>query len=153
VFAGAGVALALFSQGWIRLRRRGRVDLASVGRALVFGLGVGVAVLALVSPLDAIGEDSLLSAHMLQHVLVGDVAPALLVVGLRGPLAFFFLPAAVLSSLARRWALRRVLGVFLRPKVSFGIWALSLGVWHVPAAYDYALANPLVHTLEHVSLM
>jgi putative membrane protein len=153
VLAAAGVALTLFCQGWIRLRRRGRADLAGLDRVLVFGLGVAVATLALVSPLDAIGEDYLLSAHMLQHVLVGDVAPALLVVGLRGPLTFFFVPAPVLRPLARRRALRRSLAALLRPEVSFGVWALSIGLWHVPAAYDYALANPLVHTLEHLSFM
>jgi len=153
VLAGAGVALVLFAQGFVRLRRRGRADLAGLGRGAVFALGVAIATLALVSPLDAIGEDSLLSAHMLQHVAIGDVAPALLVVGLRGPLTFFWLPAAVLGPLARRRPLRRLLGWLLRPKVSFGIWALSLGLWHVPAAYDYALTHQLVHDLEHVSFM
>ena len=149
VLAGAGVALVLFAQGFKRLRRRGR---ASSDRAVLFGLGVAVATLALVSPLHEISE-SLLAGHTLQHVLLGDVAPALVVLALRGPLTFFVLPPFVLRSLARRRALRRVLALLLRPKVSFSVWALSLGLWHVPAAYDYALTHPLAHELEHVSFM
>jgi cytochrome c oxidase assembly factor CtaG len=150
VLAGAGVALAFFAQGWVRLRRRGR---AGWDRAALFCLGVAVATLALVSPLHEIGETSLLSAHMLQHVALGDIAPALLVVALRGPLTFFFLPADVLRTLARVRPLRRALSWLLRPKVSFGVWALTLGLWHMPAAYDYALTHPLAHELEHVSFM
>ncbi len=56
----------------------------------------------LVSPLDAAGERYLLSAHMLQHVLVGDAAPALMLLALRGPLLFFAVPAAALRVCARR---------------------------------------------------
>jgi hypothetical protein len=44
-------------------------------------------------PLDEAGDGYLLSAHMLQHVLIGDAAPALALVALRGPLLFFLLPA------------------------------------------------------------
>ena len=119
---------------------------------MLFGLAVAVATLALVSPLHEVSE-STLSGHMLQHVLLGDIAPALLVVALRGPLTFFFLPANVLRPLARRRRLRRMLAWLLRPKVSFSVWAVSLGLWHIPAAYDYALTQPLVHVLEHVSFM
>jgi cytochrome c oxidase assembly factor CtaG len=90
---------------------------------------------------------------MLQHVLIGDVAPALLVLGLRGPLAFFLVPARVLRVLGRRRAVRRALAWLLRPEVGFGVWALSLGLWHIPGAYDYALAHPLAHDVEHVSFM
>ncbi len=150
VLAGAGVALAFFAQGWLRLRRRSR---AGWDRAALFCLGIAVATLALVSPLHEIGEASLLSAHMLQHVALGDIAPALLVVALRGPLTFFFLPAALLRRLARLRPLRRALSLLLRPRVGFGVWALTLGLWHVPAAYDYALTHPLAHELEHVSFM
>jgi len=150
VLAGAGVALAFFAQGWLRLRRRSR---AGWDRAALFCLGIAVATLALVSPLHEIGEASLLSAHMLQHVELGDIAPALLVVALRGPLTFFFLPAALLRRLARLCPLRRALSLLLRPRVGFGVWALTLGLWHVPAAYDYALTHPLAHELEHVSFM
>jgi cytochrome c oxidase assembly factor CtaG len=151
VLAGAAVTLALCAQGWLRLRRRGRTDLAGAGRAVLFLLGVTIATVALVSPLDELGEERSLAAHMLQHVAVGDVAPALLVVAIRGPLVFFVLPAAVARFVARRRGLRRGLGTLLDPRAAFAVWALALGLWHVPAAYDYALAHPLAHRLEHLS--
>ena len=101
VLAAAAVAPALFAQAFLRLRGRGRADHTGWDRAALFGLGVAVLTLALVSPLDAAGEDYLLSAHMLQHVAVGDLAPALLVTAVRGPLVFFLLPQRLLRALAR----------------------------------------------------
>jgi cytochrome c oxidase assembly factor CtaG len=110
-------------------------------------------VLPLVSPLDEAGDERLLSAHMLQHVLIGDAAVALLVVALRGPLVFFLLPPPVLRPLAAFRPLRAFLGVLLRPLVSLALWAAALLVWHVPGIYDYAAAHPAVHDLEHVSFV
>jgi cytochrome c oxidase assembly factor CtaG len=151
VLVAAAIALLLFAQAFVRLRRRGRKDHAAWSRAFLFSGGLAILTLALVSPLDAVGEEYLLSAHMLQHVLVGDAAPALLLVALRGPLVFFFLPARILSPLARLGRLRRVLAFLLRPRIAFALWVLAFGAWHIPAAYDAALAHPLVHDLEHAS--
>ena len=89
VLAGAAFALVLFGQALVRLRRRGRKDHAGWDRAALFALAVTLGTLALISPLDYIGEEYLLSAHMFQHVVIGDLAVALAVVALRGPLTFF----------------------------------------------------------------
>ena len=99
VLAGAVVALALYAQASVRLRRRGRR-----AHPFLFATGVAVGALAVVSPLDAVAEDQLLSAHMAQHLLLGDVAPILIVLGLRGPVSFFLLPALALR-LAMRGAM------------------------------------------------
>src|SRR5581483_1892555 len=107
-----------------RLRRRAPAH-ATVSRAALFGAGLAATLLALVSPVDAVGEDQLLSAHMLQHLLLGDLGP-------------FLLPAPVLQAVARG-PLRRLLSTLLRPRVSLAIWLASIGAWHVPAAYDAAL--------------
>jgi len=147
--AAAVVAGALFAQAFYRLRARGRSDLAGWDRAALFLAGLAVALGALVSPLDRLASGELLSAHMLQHVLVGDVAPALLLVALRGPLLFFLLPARVLAPLARSRAVRTLLRTLIRPPAAFALWAANLAVWHVPALYDGALRHPLVHDLEH----
>ena len=152
VLALAAVVLALFAQAFLRLRRRGRADLAGWDRAAVFFAAVAIGTLALVSPLDEIGEEYLLSAHMLQHVLVGDVAPALALVALRGPLAFFFLPPGVVGPLARS-PLRRAASFLGRPSVAFVAWALAIGVWHVPRLYDYALTHQAVHDVEHATFV
>jgi len=150
--AAAGVTLLLYASAFHRLRARGRPDHATVLDASLFTTGVVLGTLALVSPLDALAEDTLLSAHMAQHLLIGDLVPLLLLLGLRGPIAFFLLPQQVLRELARSHPLRRLLTFLFRPRVSFGIWAAALAVWHIPAAYDAALAHPALHQLEHASL-
>jgi len=147
----AAVALLLFAQAFVRLRRRGRADHASWSRPPLFLLAVVLGTLPLLSPLDAVGDSYLLSGHMLQHVVIGDAAPALALVALRGPLLFFFLPSFALRPLARlRW-LRRLLAFLLRPLVSLATWMVVIAAWHVPAAYDYTLRNQAVHDLEHLS--
>jgi putative membrane protein len=153
VLAGAAFALALFGQAFVRLRRRGRKDHAGWDRAALFTIAVAIGTLALVSPLDYVGEEYLLSAHMLQHVIIGDLAVALAIVALRGPLVFFLIPAAVLGALARLDWLRAGLAFLLRPKVAFTLWAIVIAAWHVPAAYDYTLTHQVVHDLEHLSFV
>ena len=88
---------------------------------------------------------------MLEHVLIGDAAVALLVLAVRGPLLFFVLPASIAArSVARRAPLRRTAGALARPWVALAAWALAYAVWHVPAAYDFAAAHEPVHAVEHL---
>lgn len=153
VVVGAGVVLALFVQGFVRLRRRGRADHADWSRLLLFLVAVALGTLPLVSPLDEVGDSYLLSGHMLQHVLIGDAAPALALVALRGPLLFFLMPAAVLAPLARLHTLRRLLAFLLHPVTSLAVWMVVIAGWHVPVAYDYTLHHQTVHDLEHLSFI
>ena len=152
VLVGALVAVAFFLHGWKRLRRR-RPDLAPVSRIPLFLAGVGVVVVGLVSPLDAIAEEYLQSAHMLQHVLVADLGVALALLAVRGPLAMFFLPRDLLAPLARLPWLRAALSFLLRPKVAVPLWIGVLVAWHLPPAYEAALRHPLLHRLEHLSFV
>jgi cytochrome c oxidase assembly factor CtaG len=144
----AGLALALYAQAFVRLRRRSGNAHARVPNALLFVGGVTISTLALVSPVDAVGEDQLLTAHMLQHLLLGDLGPLLLVLGLRGPIALFLLPPPILRALARG-PVRRAVSTLLRPRVAFALWLAALAAWHVPAAYDAAIAHPALHAAEH----
>src|SRR4051812_414817 len=133
VLGAAAVASLRFTWGFVRLRGRGRRDHAGWDRPVLFAAGLALAVLPLVSPLDEAGDEFLLSAHMLQHVLIGDAAPALLLLSVRGPLLAFVLPAFVGRALARVerlpvWA-------------SLVLWGAAIGAWHVPAAYDAALTS------------
>jgi len=146
----AGVAAVLFLQAVVRLRRRGRADLAGWDRIALFALGLGVTLFALVGPLDDLADNKLLSAHMGQHVLIGDLGPALMIVALRGPLLVFLLPAPVLGPIARNARVRVVLGTLLRPRVAFGLWAANLAFWHIPYMYDLALEHQNLHDFEHV---
>jgi putative membrane protein len=153
VIAAAGVLLALFVQAFVRLRRRGRPDHAPWTRAALFGLGLAVGTLALISPLDPIGEEYLLSGHMLQHVAIADLAPALVLLALRGPLTFFLVPKQVLRPVAAFRPLRAAIRVVLHPAVSFVLWCVVILGWHIPAAYDLTLRNGGVHELEHGSFV
>jgi cytochrome c oxidase assembly factor CtaG len=120
---------------------------------VLFAAGLALLVLPLLSPLDGAGDDHLLSAHMLQHLLIGDAAVALLVVAARGPLVFFLLPPAVLRPLAAFRPLRASMSFLLRPLVSLALWTVAATLWHVPRFYDYAAAHPAVHNLEHVTFV
>jgi cytochrome c oxidase assembly factor CtaG len=144
------VAALLFLQALARLRRRGRADLAGWDRVALFASGLAVTLFALVGPLDRIADDKLLSAHMGQHVLIGDLGPALMVTALRGPLLVFLLPAPVLAPLARSARVRVALGTLLRPRVACSLWAANLAIWHVPYLYDLALRHQGLHDFEHV---
>jgi cytochrome c oxidase assembly factor CtaG len=152
VLIGAALAVVLFVQAFVRLRRR-RAEHAPWTRAALFGTGLALLLLPLVSPLDHLADEQLLSAHMLQHVTIGDAAPALLVVAVRGPLLFFLLPPFLLRPLAGLRPLRAFLSLLLIPLVSLGLWAVAIVAWHVPSVYDYAAAHPLVHDLEHLSFV
>jgi len=136
------VATILFAQAVVRLRRRGRPDLADWPRVVFFAAGIALMPLALIV-LDE-QADSNLAVHMTQHVLIGDLAAALLVLSVRGPLALFVLPPPVLRPLART-PLRKL----VRPKVAYALWVANLGIWHVPWLYDVALRHQWVHYTEH----
>jgi putative membrane protein len=153
VLAAAAVAGIRFAQGFVRLRRRGRTDHAGWDRALLFAAGLALVTLPLVSPLDAAGDRDLLSAHMLEHVLLGDAGPALMLVALRGPLLAFVLPAALLGFVNRRRVPHRVLGWLARPSTALGAWALAIGIWHIPRFYDSTLDRPWLHDLEHATFL
>ena len=153
VLAGTAAAAMLFTRAWIRLRRRGRTDRAGVGRLALFALGLAAVTLPLVSPLDAAADRISLSAHMLQHLLIGDAGPALLLLAVRGPLIAFMIPATAIRRLARRPGLHNAIGRLGRPGIAFGAWAAAVACWHVPAAYDAALSHPLLHDLEHLTFI
>jgi cytochrome c oxidase assembly factor CtaG len=142
VLAVCALGALLFAQALVRLRRRGRTDLAGWGRVALFGAGIALVPISLLA-LDERADENL-TWHMTQHVLLGDLSPALLVLATRGPLALFLLPPAVLKPLART-PLRKL----VRPKIAYGLWAANLAVWHVPALYDAALRHERLHYFEH----
>ena len=105
------------------LRRRGR-PVPRRKRAW-FAAGIVVLLAALVSPIDRIGETRLFWVHMVQHLLLGDLAPLAIVLGLTG---------AVLRPLLRGPGAYR-LRQLAHPLVVLPLWALTLYVWHLPALY------------------
>jgi len=76
---------------------------------------------------------------MLQHVIIGDLAPLFFVMGLTGPL---LRPVLKYSFVER-------LRVLAHPFVALPVWAINLYLWHIPFLYDAALHHDSVHALEH----
>jgi len=112
-------------------------------QALAFSGGILALVTAVASPIDGLGEDYLFSAHMVQHVLLGDIAPLLLLLGLS---------RVIMRPVTRRAvSVERRLGRFASPWTGLVLWLSLMYLWHVPALYDAALENPLVHFVEHIS--
>jgi putative membrane protein len=132
------VVAALYARRVRTLRRRGTP--VESWRPWLFGLGIGLVLLALASPIDAFGEEEFLSFHMLQHVILGDLAPLALVAGLNGPI------------LRPVLALRPVnaLRFLTHPLVALPLWTIDLYVWHLPFLYQAALHHDSVHALEHL---
>ena len=109
-------------------------------RVVLFTTGIVLLLAAYVSPIAAIGERELFSFHMLQHVLIGDLAALCLLAGLNGPM---LRPLLSLRPVER-------LRVLANPLVALPIWAANLYVWHVPFLYEAAIENSAVHALEHI---
>jgi cytochrome c oxidase assembly factor CtaG len=124
-----------------------------IAQQVCWYLGVALIGVALLSPLDELGETDLLSAHMGQHLLIGDIAAPLLLLGLRSPLYAFVLPRPVLVPLARSKPLRRLLRKLRKPWVAAPLWVLILYGWHLAPAYEGALRSPLLHAVQHQSFI
>jgi cytochrome c oxidase assembly factor CtaG len=110
-------------------------------RQLAFLGGLVFIGIALVSPLDGLA-DELLTFHMIQHLLIMDVAAVLIVLGLTGPVM-----QPLLAMRGFRWV--RHLG---NPLIALAIWTVLLYAWHIPALYQAAtFDSDLVHALQHSS--
>ena len=142
--AAAGVAALRFGHAFARLRRRGRADHAGWDRAALFAAGLALSVIPVLA-----APDGSSTGHMLEHVLIADAAPALLLLALRGPLLAFFVPAAA----ARARPLRRAAAGLAPPPLALAAWACAYAAWHLPVLYDAAVAHESLHALEHASLV
>src|SRR5437764_2571250 len=117
------IAAAFYARRVLTLRDRGTP--VPRRRIMLFSLGIVTLLVAFISPVHALGE-RMFSFHMLQHVLLGDLAPLALLAGLTAP---------VLRP-ALRWLHR--LRVLANPFVALPLWAADLYLWHLPFLYDAA---------------
>ena len=136
---GYGVVYGL---RWRTSRREGGPRAAGGWRAAAWAGGLACLFIALISPLDVLGEQ-MASFHMIQHLFIADLAAILLTLALT---------KHILRPATRRihW-LERKAGPFGHP--AFGVIAYvgAMWLWHVPYLYDAALRHDAVHTLEHLS--
>jgi putative membrane protein len=124
---GAAFAAYLTAFGWNR-------------RGWYLAAGLGVILIALVSPVNALADGYLFTAHMLQHILLLLIAPALLLLSL---------PPNGLGAGRLRWGL----GALTYPP--FG-WAAGVGAmwfWHAPALCNAAASSHPIHAAQTLSLL
>jgi cytochrome c oxidase assembly factor CtaG len=132
---------------WLPYRARANT-LARHGRPVPgwrqgsYAAGLLTLALALSPPVDTLA-DQLLVAHMAEHLLIGDVAALLIVLGQTGPL---------LAPLLRNKAIAP-LRVFTHPVVAIVAWGLNFYAWHLPALYQAALRHDALHAVEHATFL
>jgi putative membrane protein len=130
--------------GFVALRAR---TLAREGRPVptkrlaLVAAGVAVGVAADLPPLGTVSEERL-SVHMLQHMLIGDLAAFLIAVGMTGPLLRPILTKPGIRRL--RW--------LAHPLVAVPLWIAVYYAWHLPALYQAALHSDVVHATEHATM-
>ena len=134
--AVAYLALALLAA------RRGRP--LGAWRIAAFVLGLVLLLLALVSPLDTLADGYLLSAHMIQHLILLAAVPPLLIAGLPRWL-WRALVATRPGDLAERAA--------GHPLVAFALYTAAIAAWHLPPLYDAALRDGNIHIVEHLCFL
>jgi putative membrane protein len=134
------VAAGLYAKRSLTLAHRGRP--VPLWRQGCFASGLLLIAVALISPISDAAEE-LVIAHMVEHLLIGDVATLLLVLGLTGPLLQPILAIPVFDRLR----------ILAHPLVAFPLWVANFYLWHVPALYEAAYGTAPVHFLEHATFI
>ncbi len=147
VLIGAALVLFVYVRRWRAVRASGSPRAAAeapVWRLCSFVASVLIAVAALVSPIDSLA-DQLFSAHMVQHMLLLDVAPILGILGFT---------KVILRPVTRPvHELERRAGPLAHPAFAVVLYVGVIWAWHIPAAYDEAASHSLVHVCEHISFV
>jgi len=137
------IVIVLLAYGALYLvgvrRLRGTTRAVPAWRIACFAGGMFVLLAALVSPLAGV-SDELFWAHMVEHLMIGDLAALLLVLGLTGPLL------APVLRLPGMGALRAL----SHPVVAFTLWAVNLYAWHLRVLHEGAVRSDDVHALQHM---
>ena len=134
-----------------RVRRRTGKPVGA-GHWLPYFSGIAVLFIALDSPIDVIGDSWLLVSHMIQHVLIADIAPPLLILGLRAPVLPLGMPRSALRWFAHRGWIGRVWGVATNPWVALPAWFAATIFWAIPAVFDFTAQHAALHVVEHLTL-
>lgn len=115
-----------------------------VRKAVLFAVATLVLYLTTGSPLDFIGEAFLFWVHMIQHLLLMYICPVLYMLSI---------PSWLIDGLLRRYPVfDRFVKHAVHPIVAGTLFTLLFSIWHVPALYEAALTNKLIHILEHFTI-
>jgi putative membrane protein len=149
------VTAVLYTRGWYAIRKT-RPTLFPTWRLVTFNLGIATIWVSIASPMDGFA-DALLSAHMVEHLLLMSFVPPLLLLGYPQVPLLRGLPHAITviifaPFLRMKWL--RTLGHFLtKPVVAWLAMNLTFLTWHIPAAYDFALEHEHWHEFEHICFL
>lgn len=138
-----GVAVLSVAYGWLwrRARQPGTPHPPGYGRLALFVASMLCVGLALISPVDSM-SDHVMFMHMVQHVLLLDVIPVLMILSLSKTL---------MRPVTRRIVtLEQRTGFLSTPTFAVFAYIVAVCGWHVPAMYDLATAHSGVHALEHI---
>jgi putative membrane protein len=145
----------VYTRGWFLIRQT-RPLLFPTWRLAAFNLGLATIWLSIASPMDGFA-DALLSAHMIEHLLLMSFVPPLLLLGNpQVPLLRGLPHVATVTILAPFLRMKplRTLGHFLTtPVVAWLAMNLIFLGWHIPAAYDFALEHEHWHEFEHICFL
>jgi putative membrane protein len=157
VIVGLLLAVCVYARGVRTLwHAAGRGRGITAWRVAAYYVGLILAAVALLSPIDALGE-ALFSGHMVQHMLLVVAAAPCLTLGDPLTATLWALPLRARRSLGLAWRrarLPRALWRQLRRPVV--LWVLHVGalwLWHLPTFYDAALRDGAVHVLEHATFL
>ena len=148
VFVYLAIGVTLYVRA-VRIARGRGLEVTTFQQCAFFG-GVALWAIALFSPVDTLAVE-LLSVHMAQHLMIAELGAPLILVGLRAPVIFFFLPKPAMVWLAHRRTLRKVMRKLTTPIGAIATYAIVLYGWHFAPAFEAALHNPFVHALQHES--
>ena len=149
------ITAALYLRGWLAIRKTRR-ELFTEERLVSFLGGLALLWVVVASPLDGFA-DSLLTVHMIEHLLLMSAIPMLLLYGLPVVPLLRGMPLPVLrwvvGPLMRIPLLRRIAEWLVTPSIAWLSMNLAYLCWHVPAAYNLALENETVHGVEHLCFL
>jgi putative membrane protein len=149
------IAAIVYWRGWLLIRRT-RPALFRGWRLGCFFAGIGFLLIAIASPIDTFSSQ-LLFLHMLQHFILMCVVPPFIVLSaptvplLRGLPRWFVRP--LLGPLIRMAWLRRLFKLLVTPRVAWILMNAAYIGWHIPAAYELALARWQWHAVEHACFL
>lgn len=134
------IAAGLYAKRSATLAGKGRP--VPIWRQVCFASGLLLIAIATASPIADVAEE-LVIAHMVEHLMIGDVATLLLVLGLTGPLLQPILAIPVFDRLR----------VLINPAIAFPLWLVNFYFWHIPVFYDAAYGGAFVHVVEHATFI
>jgi putative membrane protein len=149
------VAALIYLRGWLKIRKTRPTQFTGL-RLASFLSGLGVLWLAIGSPMDGFA-DALLSAHMVEHLLLMSAVPPLLLLGLPVVPLLRGLPKIFLRFIAgpllRLPILRRVEEWLVTPVVAWLAMNITFLAWHLPGPYSFALEHEVWHAVEHLCFL